>query len=156
MSNLEKLKLSATSPREPMTPLARKRIKLLGKLDQQVEAAEAEARDEEFMEEIKRWVRDEETGDKSLVTKQRPVRKWWWQNQHGVWMISLRDGNRVLPLGEDKTSVEVGSMEEIVSTLQTLREAVIAGELDQQLETVIANRKPIGKGKDKAKTSKAA
>jgi len=32
-------------------------------------------------------------------------------------MISLRDGNRVLPLGEDKTSVEVGSMEEMVISL---------------------------------------
>ena len=93
MSNLAKLTLSETSPREPTTPLARKRIKLLQKLDQQIEAAEAEARDEQFLEEISRWVRDEETGDKKLVKQQRPIRPWSWQNQHGVWMVSLRDGN---------------------------------------------------------------
>lgn len=152
MSNLAKLTLSATSPREPMTPLARKRIKLLRKLEQQIEAAEAEARDEEFLEEIKRWVRNEETGEKSLVTQNRSVRKWWWQNQHGAWMISLRDGNRLIQLAEDKTSVEVGGVEQMVSSLQTLRDAVIAGELDQQLEAMIASRKPIAKRKDKAST----
>ncbi|MFK8036372.1 MAG: hypothetical protein AB8B94_19745 [Hyphomicrobiales bacterium] len=64
MSILSKLTLTATSPREPITPLARKRIKLLQKLEQQIETAEAEARDEVFMEEIKRWVRNEESGEK--------------------------------------------------------------------------------------------
>ena len=150
MSNLEKLTLSATSPREPMTPLARKRIKLLRKLEQQIEVAEAEARDEEFLEEIKRWVRNEETGEKSLITQNKPVRKWWWQNQHGAWMISLRDGNRLIPLTKNKTSVEVGGLEQMVSSLQTLRDAVIAGELDQQLEVMIAARKPITKRKGQA------
>lgn len=153
MSILSKLTLTATSPREPITPLARKRIKLLHKLEQQIETAEAEARDEVFMEEIKRWVRNEETGAKNLITQTKPVRKWWWQNQHGAWMISLRDGNRLIPLTEDKTSVEVGSLEQMVTSLQTLRDAVIAGELDQQLETLISSRKPFPKRQDKA-TSK--
>lgn len=130
MAHLSKLTLSATSPREPQTPLARKRIKLLRRMDQQIEAAEAELRDEQFMEEIKRWVRDEETGDEQLIAKERPVRKWWWQNQHGSWMISLRDGNRLIPLGDKNTSVEVGAMEQMVMTLETLRDAIIAGELD--------------------------
>ena len=141
MSNLSKLKLTTTSPREPLTPLARKRIKLLRRLDQQIAAAEAEMRDEQFMEEIKRWVRNEETGDKQLITKERPVRTWWWQNQHGAWMISLRDGNRLIPLGDKNSSVEVGAMEQMASTLETLRDAIIAGELDTQLETLISQRK---------------
>ncbi|MFK8036371.1 MAG: hypothetical protein AB8B94_19740 [Hyphomicrobiales bacterium] len=70
-------------------------------------------------------------------------------------MISLRDGNRLIPLTEDKTSVEVGSLEQMVSSLQTLRDAVIAGELDQQMETLISSRKPFPKRKDKS-TTKAA
>ena len=150
MSNLAKLTLTATSPREPITPLANKRIKLLRKLDQQIEAAEADARDEQFVEEIKRWVRDEETGEKKLVTQQRPIRPWSWQNQHGAWMVSLRDGNKLIPLDGTNTSVEVGEKTGLVSALQTLRDAVIAGELDEQLETLISNRKPFGKRKDKA------
>jgi len=135
--------------------LASKRVNNLQKLEQQIETAEAEARDEVFMEEIKRWVRNEETGAKNLITQTKPVRKWWWQNQRGAWMISLRDGNRLIPLTEDKTSVEVGSLEQMVSSLQTLRDAVIAGELDQQLETLISSRKPFAKRKDKTSTKAA-
>lgn len=141
MSILSKLTLTATSPREPITPLARKRIKLLNRIEQQINAAEAELLDEQFMEEIKRWVRNEETGDKALITTERPVRKWWWKNQHGAWMISLRDGNRLIPLGDDNTSVEVGAIEQMVTTLETLRDAVIAGELDGQLEALVSKHK---------------
>ena len=151
MSILSKLTLTATSPRQPMTPLARKRIKLLQKLDQQIAAAQAEANDEQFMEEIKRWIKDGETGDKQLKTIERPIKKWWWQNEHGAWIITLRDGNKIIPLSKDNTSVEVGSIEDMVSTLQTLRQAVIAGELDDQLETLINERKI-----PKAKKAKAA
>ena len=151
MPNLSKLKLSTTSPREPLTPLARKRIKLLHKLELQIAAAQAEAQDEEFIEEIKRWVRNEETGEKHLVTKHLPVRKWWWKNQHGALMVSLRDGNRLIPLGNDNSSVEVGAVDELVSTLETLRDAVIAGELDDQIQTLISERKiPMRKKKQAA------
>ncbi|MEP1090748.1 MAG: hypothetical protein ABJH63_15220 [Rhizobiaceae bacterium] len=139
-----------------MTPLARKRVKLLRKLEQQIEAAEAEARDEQFLEEISRWVRDEETGDKKLVTQQRPIRPWSWQNQHGAWMVSLRDGNKLIPLDGDNTSVEVGEKSEMVPALETLRDAVVAGELDAQLEAMIATRKPFGKRKEKAAPAKAS
>jgi hypothetical protein len=150
MSNLSKLTLSDTSPRSPISPLARKRMKLLGKLEQQIEAAEAEARDEEFVEEIRRWVRDEQTGDRKPVSFNRPVKKWWWQNQHGNWMISLRDGNRIIPLGKDQSSVQVGAVDQLSAVLETLRAAVIAGELDAQLEAMIAQRKMPPRKKAKA------
>ena len=150
MSVLSKLKLSASTPNEPITPLARKRLKLITKMDQQIAAAEAEARDEEFVERVRKWVRDEETGEKSLVTKQLPVRKWWWQNADGITMVSLRDGNRLVPLNKDKSSVEVGDPSQLVQVLQTLKSAVAAGELDGQLETLIAARKPPSSRKPKS------
>ncbi|MEP1208434.1 MAG: hypothetical protein ABJM29_10600 [Rhizobiaceae bacterium] len=150
MSNLSKLTLSDTSPRSPISPLARKRMKLLGKLDQQIEAAEAEARDEEFVEEVRRWVRDEQTGDRKPIAFNRPVKKWWWQDQHGALMISLRDGNRIIPPGKDQSSVQVGAADQLVPTLNTLRDAVVAGELDKQLEVMIAQRKMPKRGKAKA------
>ncbi|MEP1208421.1 MAG: hypothetical protein ABJM29_10535 [Rhizobiaceae bacterium] len=150
MTHLENLSLSSASPRTPTTPLQRKRSKLLGKLDQQIQAAQAEARDEEFLEEIRRWVRDEDTGERKPISFNRPVRKWWWQDPNGNWMISLRDGNRVIPLGKDQASVEVGAVDQLVSVLETLRDAVVAGELDQQLETLIASRKLPPRKKPKA------
>lgn len=140
MSHLAKLTLSQTSPREPMTPLARKRIKLLRNLKLQIQLAEAKAKDEQFVQEIQRWVRGED-GKKELVTKHQPVKKWWWSNQHGAQMLSLKDGNKIIPLDGDNMSVEVGAEADVLNALETLRSAVVAGELDGQLQTVIDQRK---------------
>ena len=149
MTILDKLQLSSASPREPLTPLSRKRKRLLQKLDKQIQAAQAEERDEEFLEEVTRWVRSEATGDKEPITMHRPFKKWWWQNQHGVWMLSLRDGNRLIPLSDDKSSVELGELSTLVQTLETLREAIVAGELDTQLEALIGDRPPPARKKPK-------
>lgn len=151
MSYLSKLTLTQTSQREPLTPLAWKRIKLLRDLGLQIAAAEAQANDEEFLQEIKRWVRVEDSNEKQLVTQNKPVRKWWWNNQHSALMISLKDGNKIIPLDDQNISVEVGGIEDLVSTLETIRSAVIAGELDASLEKLIAERKI-----PKKKTGKSA
>lgn len=141
MSHLSKLTLSAASPTEPIGAVARKRMKLIQKLEQQIAAAEADANDELFVEEIRRWVRNEETGDKQLITQQRPIRRWWWQNSNSQWMISLRDGNRLIRLDGTSNSVVVGEKTDIVMALETLRDAAVGGELDSRLEELIADRK---------------
>ncbi|WP_162652124.1 hypothetical protein [Lentilitoribacter sp. Alg239-R112] len=147
MSNLSKLTLTTTTPNQPLTPLARKRIKLLRKLDQQLLAAEAEKDGSEFTEEVKRWVKNVQTGEKELITQSRTVKKWWWANEHGALVLTLKDGNKIIPLDDNHKSVEVGGIEDLASTIETVRAAVIAGELDQQLEKLIAERKPFGKNK---------
>lgn len=156
MSNLSKLTLTTTTPNQPLTSLARKRIKLLRKLDQQLLAAECASEGLEHAEEVKRWVKNEQTGEKELVTQSRPVKKWWWANEHGALMLTLKDGNKIIPLDENHKSIEVGSIEDLAGTIETVRAAVIAGELDHQLEKLISERKPFGKNKKPAaqKTSK--
>lgn len=157
MSNLAKLNFSKASPRERLTPLARKRLRLLQKLECQIQAAEAEANDEQFLEEVTHWVRNEETGERKAVVHNRLVKPWWWQNEHGAWIISLRDGNRVMPVTDDNASVEVGDKSALIETLKTLREAVIAGELDGQLEKLIKTRSmPKRKGKSAGDKGNAA
>ena len=102
MSHLSKLALTSTSQKEPVSPVARKRLNLLRKLEVQIEAAQAELRDEEFLEDIRKSVRGED-GERTQVTEQRAVRKWWWQHHTGAWMLTLRDGAKELPLAEGKT-----------------------------------------------------
>lgn len=133
MSHLSKLKLSKTSPRQPLTLLDRKRRNLLQRLDMQFQAANAELQDEEFMQEVRKWVRGDD-GEKQLVTSQRPVRKWWWTNQHGALMLSLRDGNRIIDLGDGETAIEVGSLQDLPKAIETVRAAIVDGELDKQLQ----------------------
>lgn len=141
MSHLTKLKLSASSPRQSMSPLARKRLKLLQNLDKQMYAADAASENLTYCEKIQRWVKNKETGAKELVEFDRPIKHWWWENDVGSLMLTLRDGNKIIPITKDKTSIEVGNIDNLVETLETVKSAVTAQELDAALETLISERK---------------
>ena len=112
----------------------------------QIAAAEVEARGEEFLEEVRKWVRAED-GTREQVVEERPVRKWWWRHHTGAWMITLRDGAKELPLGAGKLSIEVGEAENLVQTLETIRAAALAGELEKALEATLQPKKPARKSK---------
>lgn len=133
MSVLANLKLSDTSPRAKLSPVARKRQKLLDQIDLQLKAATAFLAGETVQQDVQRWVRVEGSDDKQLVTRKKPVRPWWWRNDVGRLMLSVRAGNRLLDLAEGKVSIDVGTPEHLQKTIETLREAVAAGELDEQL-----------------------
>lgn len=134
MSLLSKLNLSEISPRDRVSPVMRKRYKLLEQLDVQITAAEAEVEGAEYLHSVRQWVRMEGSNEKQLITKPVRVRYWWWKADNGKIMLALRQGNRVMDLGEGKKSIEVGTMENLVDTLKAPRDAIAAGELDVQLE----------------------
>lgn len=133
MSKLSTLTLSVSSPRQQLSPVARKRRKLIEQIVLQRKAAEAAIAGTQFMMETRRWVRTEGSNDKHLETVNKPVRPWWWTNDVGQLMFSLRVGSKVLDLGEGKTSIQVGEIANLPATLETVREAIAAGELDDQL-----------------------
>ena len=114
--------------------MLRKRLKLLEQLDIQITAAECEVNDEEYLHSVRQWVRVEGSDEKQLITKPVRVRYWWWTANNGKVMLALRQGNRVMELGNGKQSVEVGEIANLPDVLKTLREAVAAGELDEQLK----------------------
>jgi hypothetical protein len=149
MSHLANLKLSQTSPRDKLSPVARKRGKLLEQLDLQISAAAHAVKGEEFLHEVRRWVHVEGSADKQLITQKKPVRRWWWQNEVGAVMLSLRQGNRVMDIAEGKTAIEVGEMSDLPKVLDTLRQAIAAGELDEQLKKspFVKPIKPTGSAK---------
>jgi hypothetical protein len=86
--------------------------------------------------------------EKQLITKPVQVRRWWWTDERGKIMVSLRLGNRVMEIAPGKVSIEVGVLEKLLETLKTLREAIAAGELDEQLK-VSPFVRPIPKAKAK-------
>lgn len=145
MSVLSGLKLSDTSPRAKLSPVARKRQKLLEQIDLQLKAAAAFVSGEQFLQEVQRWARVEGSTDKQLVTKSKPVRPWWWRNDVGRLMLSVRSGGKLLELAEGKVSIEVGTPEDLQKTLETLREAIAAGELDDQLSKSFGRPMPAKK-----------
>ena len=62
----------------------------------------------------------------------------------------MRDGAKELPLLEDKNSIEVGEISKLVDVLQTVRSAVLAGELDDALAQMVKTKSKTPAGKPKA------
>ncbi len=147
MTILSKLTLSDKTKVAMLTsPEAKLRGKMLEALDLQIEAAKAMLNGETYIRKVMRWVDDPETGER--VRKEVPVRfrTWYWKDEQGNYMLDVRYGNRRIELKPKKPAIEVGEGENLVRTLETIREAVNAGELDKLLKEAKSSRK-FGRGR---------
>ena len=147
MTILEKLSFSDKTRAAMLTsPEAKLRGKMLDALDLQIEAAKAMLNGDTFIRRAMRWVKDPETGER--VRKEMPVRfrPWYWKDEQGNYMLDVRYGNRRIELKPKKPAIEIGEAENLVPTLETLREAVNAGELGKLLKEAKSSRK-IGKSR---------
>ena len=141
MAMLDKLKMTDKTPHADFsTPEAHLRRKFPQALDIQITAAEAHSNGETFIRRAKRWVPDPETGEK--VLKEVPVRfsPWWWQDETDKLMLTVRYGSKRLELKPGKTAIELGDFENLLPTLNLIKEAAGAGELDKLLMEVKASR----------------
>ena len=62
------------------------------------------------------------------------VKEWFWINDTGKLNLAVRYGSKVLELAKGKNAVELASGEELIAALHSLKAAVLAGELDAQIE----------------------
>ena len=62
------------------------------------------------------------------------VRAWWWTAENGKLAINLRYGARAVELAKGKTAVEVGTVADMIPTLELIKKVVKARELDAQIE----------------------
>ena len=85
------------------------------------------------------WSRDE-TGAKQRVQKEKIVRPWWW-NDGAALSLVIRYGARPLELSRGKRAITVANLAAIPGTLSTVRDAVLAGELDQAIEATVTASK---------------
>lgn len=135
MSTLGTLKLvSATKP-TALAPIVQKRNKLIKKLHEQIELATALAEGRTYTATKLRNVTDEEGNSKTVELAKR-VRQWWWSDNNGKLCVTVRYGAKMLELAKGKTAVEVASKDDLVATLETLKAAVNAGELDAAIAAV--------------------
>jgi len=134
MTILEKLKLSEKTRSEMLTsPKLKMRAKIVEAIENQIAAAEADAKDEPFVLRGMRWVNDPETGERVFKEVPLKFRRWWWKDEAGKLMCDIRYGNKRIELMAKKPTIEVGEIAGLVPALQTVKEAVLAGELDRQL-----------------------
>ena len=108
MSIMSSLKIVAAKKPNKQPPVIHRRNKLSTKLWEQLQLANIEA--------------------------PKRVKPWWFMADTGRVCLSVRYGAKVLELSKGKSAVEVAGPTELIKTLETIKSAVDAGELDAQIE----------------------
>ena len=134
MSVLTNLKLVVAKKPAKQPPVVQRRNKLSSKIWEQVQLARAQKSGETFSPTRMRSVRDPDTGLRKVVEVSKRVKPWWFVADNGKVCLSIKYGAKFLELAKGKGAVEVTSPEELINTLETIKTAVEAGELDSQIE----------------------
>ena len=128
MNHLKSLNFT-TVPKGNANPVLSRRAKLVERLEEQ----KALAQNPNYVATLKRWVKGPD-GLKQLVESQRPVRPWWRMDVTGGMVLTVRYGFKTIEFEKGKAGIAVPSKEKLVSVIDTLIEAVRAGELDASLQ----------------------
>ena len=139
MSTLSTLKLVAV--KKPLhTPVIElRRRKLSTKLWEQIQLAKSQIDGTPFVVMKFRSLVDRETGLRKQVELPKRIKPWWFVSDSGKVCFSVRYGSWTIELAKGKPSVEVASAEDLVRVIETVKQAVEAGELDAQIETASAS-----------------
>jgi hypothetical protein len=124
-----------------MPTIQLRRNKLSNKLWEQIQLAKSQITGQPFVVTRFRSVKDSESGLRRQVEMSKRIRPWWFVTENGKVCVSIRYGSWTLELAKGKSSVEVASADELVVALETIKQAVEAGELDNQIATAAAGLK---------------
>jgi hypothetical protein len=109
------------------------------RLWEQIELARAQQSGTEFAPVKFRSYQDKETGLRKQVETTKRVKQWWFTSDNGKLTMNVLYGARRIELAKGKSSIEIGGIDQLVPTLELIKQAVEAGELDAQIE-VAANK----------------
>jgi hypothetical protein len=134
-SILNSLKLVNAKRPNALDPIHFRRQKLSEKINHQIKLAIALKNGETYTVKRQRNVRDEASGLFTSVEVSRKVKQWWFVNSDTKKVaVQLRYGSRVIDFAKGKNAIEVTDSDELIQALTKLRDAVLGGELDAQIE----------------------
>lgn len=123
-----------------LTPAERRRAALIARIEEMVALATAQSNGSEFKPTRTRTVVNPDTKEKSKVTSPKVLRAWYWQGQGtGKYYVSIRYGTHTLQFGKNN-AIEAPNLKGVIAVLNTVKQAVQAGELDSVIES--ATSKP--------------
>ena len=134
MSTLNNLKLVNAKRPAALPAVMVRRNKLLKKIHEQMQLAEAGLSGTTFTPTRLKYIRDVETGVSRAVTVPKRIRAWWWTSDTGRLCLNVKYGANTLELSKGKFAIELDSAESLVEVLSKLKDATEAGELDTQIE----------------------
>lgn len=145
MSMLKTLKLVAAKP-APADAKGRNREKLVRYLTEQKALLAAHLAGEPFNA-TRVVTRKDEAGNRTRVEAPRHVRRGWFTDASGGLFFTLRYGAKPLELAKGMTAISVEKLEALPGVIDTLTQAVEAGELDAVVTVAAVERQRNFKGK---------
>lgn len=140
MSILKTLKLTAAQPlRTSNDPVERARNKVISALAEQKAMAEAKIAGQHYAPTHKVWRKNDE-GLRVQVETLKRLRAGWFVDAGGQTFFGLRYAGKPIEFAKDKNAIAVGELSALPAILDTLSEAVRAGELDNQISAAAAER----------------
>ncbi len=138
MTFIAKLKLVASKRERNLSPVLVRRNKLAAKIEEQLQLATAQKEGRLYAPKRIKNVTNAE-GERVAVETTKRVKEWYWTTPANKINLSVRYGSKTLELSKGKNAIELTSGEELLSTLSMLKEAVIAGELDDAITNASDN-----------------
>jgi hypothetical protein len=127
-------------PKNINDPVHIRRAKFISKLEEQKQLLE----DPGFVRTIHRTA--EIDGQKQVVVRKQRVKPWWKTDPAGHIVMSIKFGAKPIEFEKGKAGIAVPSKDKLPTVINTLIEAVRAGELDD-LFAQASKQRPVFKKK---------
>jgi hypothetical protein len=135
-ASLSKLNMSNVKKPTQQTPVQMRRNKLSKQLWEQVQLATALASGGSFAPIRIRTVKDKLTGELKTVEQPKRVKPWWFTAEDGSVCLQVRYGVQVLEIGKGKNTITLTSKDQLVETINLVKQAAENGELDRHIAAV--------------------
>lgn len=129
---LSSFKLISAKRQTSNDPTQFRRQKLSQKLQEQICLATAYMNGTTYTAKRQRNVRDE-NGLIQTVEVHKSVKPWWFTASDNKVALTVRYGNRAIEFTKGKNAIEIADAKSLISTLEKLTQAVLDGQLDEQL-----------------------
>lgn len=132
MTLLNKLTLTEYKSQIAQNPLTKRRLKLAAKLDEQIQLF----LNPQYQPTKTAWSKDSE-GNQYLKEQPKRIKRWWYEQLDGTVILTVRYGSKALELAKGKNAIVLKRKEDVETTLLSLKQSVLNGELDELLATQI-------------------
>ena len=132
MSFIAKFKLVASKRERNLSPIVVRRNKLASKIEEQLQLATAQKEGRLYAPKRIKTVTND-AGERVAIETTKRVKEWFWTTPANKINLSVRYGSKTLELAKGKNAIELSTGDELLATLSLLKDAVIAGELDEAI-----------------------
>lgn len=132
MTFIAKLKLVASKRERNLSPIVLRRNKLASKIEEQLQLATAQKEGRLYAPKRIKTVTND-AGERVAIETTKRVKEWFWTTPANKINLSVRYGSKTLELAKGKNAIELSTGDELLTTLSMLKDAVIAGELDDAI-----------------------